>query len=233
ESADRMFHIDTRTEGGRRETDRRFGDSIHSEGGMPQAVLRQSDGHSQQESGGRISPAQAEINGYQKRKFQNRRRSEIHRQERLECQRQNDHDEDGTGVIPMNFYVLVVLGVDFHFGGSVICNHGLSGGCTSDGVTGASAFGSAGEAAGLGVTEATGLGAGGGAGLGGATEPAGLGGAGLDDGADATGTATGLSASFLSASLRKVNSCRVSSTRTSSRPSSRAAGFTDIFRKGV
>src|ERR1700722_18859779 len=179
-----MFHIDARSEGGGHETDRRFGDSIHSEGGMSQAILRQSDGHSQQKPGRRIAPAQAEIDGHQKRKFQDRRRSEIHRQKRLKGQRQNHHDKDGTRVVPMNFYVLVVLGVDFHFG-SLICNHGLSGGSTSDGAAGAAGLGGATEATGLGSAEGT---------------------TGLDDGADATGTATGLSASFLSASLWKVNS---------------------------
>src|SRR5258708_1026878 len=87
---------------------------------MPQAVLREPNGHSQQKPRGGISLAQAQVNGHQKRKLQDRRRSEIHGQQRLEGQRQNDYAEDGTGVVFMNLYVLVVWCLHFHFGRSVL-----------------------------------------------------------------------------------------------------------------
>src|SRR5580700_7276054 len=111
---------------------------------------------------------------------------------------------------------------------------GTGGGAAAGGFKDAAGFGGAGDTSGLGGaggtagfgadTGAEGLGAA--EGVAGVAEPTGLAaarGAGLAEVAVATGKGADLSASFLSDSLRELNSCRVSSTRTSSRPSSRAA----------
>src|SRR5579863_3333906 len=127
EPANRMVHVYPRAERGRHEADRCFGNSVHSEWRMPKAVLRQPNDHSQQKSRRGISPAQTEVNRYQKRKLQDRRRPKVHWQESLERQRQNDYSYNSTGIILMNFYVLVVRRVNFHVHSLVLCLHGLLG----------------------------------------------------------------------------------------------------------
>jgi hypothetical protein len=138
----------------------------------------------------------------------------------------------------ISIWALVFSDQGFGVSGAVVS--GAGGGAAAGGFKDAAGFGGAGDTSGLGgAGETAGLGAGtgaeglgaaeGGAGIAEPTGLAGAAGAGLAEVAVAMGMGADLSASFLSDSLRKLNSCRVSSTRTSSRPSSRAAGFTDIF----
>src|SRR5271154_4355027 len=86
-----MFSVQTRANGRRQKTDDGFSDTVQSNRNSrpAQAVLRQADGHAQQQSGRRVSPAQPKINGDEQRQIQDRQLVKINRQEGL--QEKNDY----------------------------------------------------------------------------------------------------------------------------------------------
>src|SRR5271155_2922478 len=117
-----MFGVQARADGRRQKADNGFSDTVEPDGnGWPaQAVLRQSDGHAEQQSGGRISPTQSKINGNEQRQIEDRELVEINRQESL--QKKNDHQraENRAGM------KLVHLNVRFRGAQFVGLVHGLA-----------------------------------------------------------------------------------------------------------
>src|SRR6266851_3042580 len=76
-----------------------FGDAIEPQGnrGAAEAVLEQTDGHAQEKSGGRIAPAETEINRHEQRQIQDSHSGKMNRKRCLDHQRQQGGDDDSAG----------------------------------------------------------------------------------------------------------------------------------------
>src|SRR5258708_5171641 len=84
-----------------------FGDAIEPQGnrGAAEAVLEQTDDHAQEKSGGRIAPAEAEINRHEQRQIEDGEPCEMNRERGLDRQRHQRGDDDRARAKLVNFDV--------------------------------------------------------------------------------------------------------------------------------
>src|SRR6266403_2494060 len=102
-----MLRIQPRADGGSKISDDGFRDSVEPQRnrGAAEAVLQETDDHAQQKSGGRIAPAETEINRHEQWQIQDRRLRKMNRKRRLDHQSQERGDDDGAGAKLVNFDV--------------------------------------------------------------------------------------------------------------------------------
>src|SRR3984893_11537249 len=112
-----VFGVQARSNGRGQITDDRFGDAVESEGngGAAKTVLKQSDDHTQKETGGGVATAQAKINGDQQRQIDHRRFRKINGDESLKHQGEQGGADDGSATklmhLDVRFHIANVEGV--------------------------------------------------------------------------------------------------------------------------
>jgi len=112
-----VFGVQARSNGRGQITDDRFGDAVESEGngGAAKTVLKQSDDHTQKETGGGVATAQAKINGDQQRQIDHRGFPKINGDESLKHQGEQGGTDDGSATklmhLDVRFHIANIEGV--------------------------------------------------------------------------------------------------------------------------
>src|ERR1700681_4367667 len=112
-----VFGVQARSNGRGQITDNGFGDAVETEGngGAAKTVLKQSNDHTQKETGGGVATAQAKINGDQQRQINHRGFRKINGNERLKHQSEQGGANDGSATklmhLDVRFHVANVEGV--------------------------------------------------------------------------------------------------------------------------
>src|SRR6266436_7976308 len=102
-----MLGIEPRADGRSEIPDDGFGDTIKSQRNSwsAETVLQKPNKHAQEQSGGRVAPAEAEINRHKQRQIEDGRLRKMDRERRLDDQRQQRRDDDRAGTKLVNFDV--------------------------------------------------------------------------------------------------------------------------------
>src|SRR5712692_2783549 len=102
-----VLRIEPRADRGSKISDDRFRDTVKSQlnSWAAEAVLQKTDDHAQKKSGGRIAPAEAEINRHKQRQIEDGSLCKMNRERGLEYQRQQRGDDDRAGAKLVNFDV--------------------------------------------------------------------------------------------------------------------------------
>src|SRR5271156_1933729 len=102
-----MLGVQARADGRCEIADYGFGDAVEADGhgGAAQAVLRDADGHTEQQSGGGISAAQPEINGDEQRQIEDRQAVKIDWHESLQEKDDDQRDQNRTRTKLVNLNV--------------------------------------------------------------------------------------------------------------------------------